>query len=155
PEHTEKFQDSSLDPDSDQAVYEILTTEAHDGVIPSSGELQSHRQNLINYWDDFRTSKKREPERKQKVVMTAAARRLLSSEEDVQVAAPDNRTDVEAPVQTSDAEAEDSQYDSSGYDNNASEDLRHETDENSNLGWVAEGRAKKASAKMAMELAEA
>lgn len=92
---------------------------------------------------------------KSRVALTAAARRLLASEEDVQEATPDDRVDVEAPVQTSDAEAEDSQYDRSDYDNNASENLRHETDETSNLGWVAEGRAKKASVKMAMELAEA
>lgn len=75
--------------------------------------------------------------------------------DDDQYATPDGRVDVEKPIDTSDEEAEESQYREDKYDNNASENLRHETDETSNLGWVAEGRYRKASAKMAMTLAEA
>lgn len=136
---------------TENAVYETVLEEASSGQLPrSEGELQSAKNNVKNFFSEFDTYSNRKSRRK--TVGQVLRQKKMAKDVDP---ADVEEVDVETEVDTSNPEAEKSQYENGKYDSQGGSNNEGTDGENGNLGWVAKRRRpKKASAEDAMRLAE-
>lgn len=107
------------------------------GLDDVVGPFNSEEEAMGAAENGGRTSRRRVNTRRRP--MSARARRRFANDmptNDEQARRPDDQVDVEQEIETSDPEAESSQYDPAKFEDNAGEDLKVENNETSPEGWV-------------------